>query len=285
MSFEVMLFWLPILLIAGYAISSILIALQGQFLAQAMLFVLLVQPIFIMLLILAIRAALTVMGATKGADFMRTFAVVFNVLKYNVTFMWMIIFVAGASTTLLGINTFHPDFFTEIRSAKTIADISGGYSQLFRVLQSFPVFLFGGWLLGICAAIGAIGVTLGAAAAMAAVEPPNHSFIWGTGAQFVNLFTFSTIVIFAPFYWAISTYGGTEIQISDLFNLSANMLYLTATYILWVVCAIATAIALAYTITVKNDAGKAQLDIEELANVAKVQTTDLAALRKSRAKK
>ncbi len=282
LSLAVVVYWLPVLVITAYGVTMVGQALWDEPIGLLMLFVLFVQPILVILSILAIRGGMTALDVTNGADIGRLFSMTWRVMRFNVPLMWAVTSLFGLATTLTGLKFISPDYISNVMAASTI-DTAADVERLLEALAEFRIILFSGWAFGFSVAVAALGVSVAGASAMVASRPPNHHSIWGIGSQFGNLLGLGLIVIFLPVVVTAFFFGGTSATVAQLIALGQTGLYAFVLYALWGVCVMAAGIALAYSLTVKNEEAQRQADMEALAGIGRDRPkVDLAALRRSR---
>ncbi len=282
LSFIVALFWMPVLGITLYGVKTVFDILQDEPIALVMLVVLFVQPIFVFLSILAIRGGMMALKVTDGSEIGKLFSVTWRVLRFNVPLMMLIITLFGLSVMITGLNISGNPFLDELARASSLSARFKSYFIKEAAVQ-FPVAVSAGWVLGICVAYAAMGVSVAAAAAMAVAKPPNHFTIWGIGAQFVNLLILSLVVLFLPFVLFIMAFGGMQLSVEYLLGLDPFLYYGIAIYLVWAYCVLAAGAALAYSLTLVADEERRAAEMAAVAGVARDrERVDLAALRKSR---
>ena len=282
LSFIVALFWMPVLGITLYGVKTVFDILQDEPIALVMLVVLFVQPIFVFLSILAIRGGMMALKVTDGSEIGKLFSVTWRVLRFNVPLMMLIITLFGLSVMITGLNISGNPFLDELAQASSLSARFKSYFIKEAAVQ-FPVAVSAGWVLGICVAYAAMGVSVAAAAAMAVAKPPNHFTIWGIGAQFVNLLILSLVVLFLPFVLFIMAFGGMQLSVEYLLGLDPFLYYGIAIYLVWAYCVLAAGAALAYSLTLVADEERRAAEMAAVAGVARDrERVDLAALRKSR---
>ncbi len=282
LSFVVALFWMPVLGITLYGVKAVFDLLQDEPIALAMLVVLFVQPILVLLFILAIRGGMMALKVTDGSEIGKLFSVTWRVLRFNVPLMTVIITLFGLSFMLTGLNLSGNPFLDELAEASSLSARFKSYFVKEAALQ-FPVAVSAGWVLGICVAYAAMGVSVAAAAAMAVAKPPNHFTIWGIGAQFVNLLVLSLVIVFVPFVLFVIAFGGMKLDMEYLLGLDPFLYYSIAVYAIWAFCVLAAGAALAYSLALQAEEERRAAEMEAMAGMARDrERVDLAALRKSR---
>lgn len=281
LSLTVALFWLPVLVIFGYGVRFVLEIFENEPIALGMVIVLSIQPVLVLLAILAIRGGMMALKVTRGTDLNSLGKVVFRIVRFNLPLMWAVTVLFGLGTTVTGLRLLNSDFldrFQQARDADAMLDIS----TLIDLTGQFPLFLIGGWLLGACIAFALLAVSVAAMSAMAAVKPPNHHSIWGMASEFVNLFLLSLVLVIIPFIVAVIVLG-TDTTLVDLTALNPVAFYGAVGYGTWAICALSAAAALAYSITLTTEEEKRR-EILEAIGGAKGPAVDLKSLRASRMK-
>ncbi len=292
LSFPVVLFWLPVLAIAGFGVITVVDLLRDEIIGLVMLFVLLVQPILTLLSVLAIRAAMTVLKVTTGSEIGKLGFITWRVLRFNVPILSTVVTLFGLSTTIVGLN------FLDTTIVEDFTHVTGFASRfqayfIMEVVKEFPIVLLGGWILGLCVGFAAMAVNMAGSAAMAVASPPNHHQIWGVGAQFFNIFLVGLLVWVLPFFAWLFMLGGVQVTIEDLiqmgsiniFGLDIALLYGVGLYVAWSICVMAASAAQGYKIHLVNDDIRRTRDIEEMAGLAAADArpaVDLKALRQAR---
>ncbi len=284
LSLPVALFWLPVLGITAYGVSTVYALLEDEFIGQMMLLVLFVLPVLTLLTVLAIRGGMTVLNVTDGSDIAKIMGVMTRVLRFHVPFMLIFVVVLGLSSTITGFKFMDNGYVEEFNR---ITSFSGKFQSFFikDIMMKFPIMLFSGWILGYCIAFAGMGVSIAGASAMAVAKPPNHHQIWGLGAQFGNLLGVAMLVFFVPFILGVLVLGGLNAELKDILNLGVFK-YGVAIYFLWALCAIYASAAIAYGMTIETEDARHTAELEAMAGLhADRPKVDLAALRKERMKK
>ncbi len=280
LSLSVALRWLPVVALAVYGVYLVFLQLADEPIALGMLFVILVQPLAMLLAISAIRGGMMALRVTKGADLNKLFSMAFKATRFNLPLMWVITLLFGLGTTITGLRQLGNDFIPNLGAAWSAYGWSG-LPQILEVAGEFPAFLLLGWRFGGCIAFATMGVALAGVGAMAAVRPPNHHQIWGIGAQFFNLFLLSITVTLLPAAVAIYVAGGIEAKVSDLLVGDQYFIYGTAAYIAWSLCALSAGAALSYSVATRKEEEGRAAGLDAMSGPT-YQTTDLRALRQGR---
>lgn len=282
LSFPVALFWLPILGITGYVIWQSIVALGDEIVAIIMLGGLFFMPVLAMLIVFAIRGGMTILRSTRGTDLGKVSSVTWRLLRFNFPLMNVIISLFGTVVMLGGMELINNQFLADF---ERVLGIRSRFQVFFikEVLLTFPIGLMGGWILGICVAFAAMGVSMAASGAMAVSKPPNHHLIWGVGAQFFNILFVGLVVCMAPFCFAIFQIGGFDAQIKDLLAIDQTTLLIVAGYFIWSICVLCSASAIGYSLNLVTAEESRREAIKEMTSTLEpVEKVDLAALRKSR---
>ncbi|MEE9453421.1 MAG: hypothetical protein V3V13_03420 [Paracoccaceae bacterium] len=284
LSLPVALFWLPVLGITAYGVSTVYALLEDEFIGQMMLLVLFVLPVLTLLTVLAIRGGMTVLNVTDGSDIAKIMGVTTRVLLFHVPFIVIIIVLFGVSSTITGFKFMDNGYAEEF---SRIAGLRSKFQSFFikDIMMKFPIILFSGWIFGYCIAFAGMGVSMAGASAMAVAKPPNHHQIWGLGAQFGNLFGVALVVFFVPFVLGIFALGGLNAELKAILDLGVYK-YGVAVYFLWALCAMYASAAIAYGMTLETEDARHTAELEAMAGLhADRPKVDLAALRKERMKK
>lgn len=282
LSFAVALFWMPVLAMTVYGVSMVYDLLREEPIALLMIIVLFWIPLNVLLSVLAIRGGLMILKVTDGAEIGKLFSVTFRILRFNVPLMGMIITLFGVATMYTMLNLMDSAYLENLNHANSLI---GRFKSYFvaKAAVKFPIIATSGWVFGYCVAFAAMGVSMAAAAAMAGAKPPNHHTIWGIGAQFLNLFILTLVVIFIPYLMFIFAFGGFALDVEYLANIDPAIFIGADIYALWASSALYAGAALAYANHLKGEEERHATVIAELAGLgADRPKVDLAALRKSR---
>lgn len=283
LSLIVALYWLPVLLVVNYAAYQIFEFFESEPIALIMVIILLVQPYFVIQVIMAIRAGMLALKVTRATDLGMLGTVTVRVMRFNLILVWAVTALFGLATTITALRYTGSTWLTDAGAAFAFGS-KDEMLNLLRVLGDFPVILLSGWILGGSIAIGLMGVATAGASAMASSRPPNHHNIWGIASEFVHLFLLSVILLLIPVIGFVAIVGDISITLSGLLELNQYVQYGIAVYVLWAVCAVSAGIALAYANTVEHEAAEHEALMAAMAGAAPSQGVDLKALRESRMK-
>ncbi len=239
---------IPILAITTYGALMLLNMLAGYPWLIVVVCGLVYLPLLAFLYIMAIRCGLTALKATEPPLSKKYFPATVRFLRFPLMITNLLITVVGVGGSFVLLTFFAPEKLAELQRVLFIAE-DVPLDEMIYAIADLPLAIVLLFSFAFGLGMSFTGANAGATAHWIGERDSNLDMIWGATRQWHHLLTVVLLTLIAPLVGVVFWLGGPMAPLWQITTLTTPAALGTGVLLLWSLCAISAAQAIAFVMT------------------------------------